>query len=281
MPNYRRNLLKACAALPFAAALPALADEQMDAIRKRGRLLIAVYNHFAPYSDAEKGIDVEIGKAIAAKLGVNSTIIGFKAGEDMSDDLRNMVWKGHYLRGEPADIMMHVPVDKILADANDKVKIFGQYHVETMAMARVASRVPVPAGSAAIALEVFTREKIGVEGETLADDFLLGVLRGRLRENVVHYRSVGEAVQAMRDGAVAAVLAPRGELEGALAGDTRFALDEAKLPELKPGRWPLGVAVRADAPDLASATEKAIDELKKDGTIAAIFKRFGVTRLDA
>lgn len=280
MPNSRRNLLKALATLPLSAtlpAIPAMADEQLDTIRKRGRLLIAVYDKFAPYSEGEKGIDVEIGKALAAKLGLQATIIPFKAGEEMGDDLRNMVWKGHYLRGEPADVMMHVPVDKILANANDKVKIFGQYHIETMAMARVASRVPAPTSSAAVSLEVFTREKIGVEGETLADAFLLGVLRGRLRDNVIHYHSVAEATQAMRDDAVSAVLAPRGELEGALAGDKRFALDEAKLPELTPKRWPLGMAVRADAPDLAAALEKALEDLKKDGTLAAIFKRFGVT----
>lgn len=281
MSNQRRVLLKALGALPLAATLPAFSDEQMETIRKRGRLLVAVYDHFAPYSEGEKGIDAEIGRALANKLGVAATIIPFKAGEEMSDDLRNMVWKGHYLRGEPADVMMHVPVEKRLADDNDKVKIFGQYAVETMAMARVASRVPAPNGSAAVALEVFTREKIGVEGETLADGFLLGVLRGRLRENVMHFKSVREAADAMREGAISAVLAPRGELEGALAGDTRFALDEAKLGELTPRRWPLGMAVRADAPDLAAALEKGLADLKKEGSIAAIFKQFGVTLVES
>ncbi len=281
MSANRRRFLQSIAALPLAAALPALADEQMDAIRKRGILNIAVYNDFAPYSEAEKGIDVELGKALARKLGLQPSIIGFKAGEEMADDLRNMVWKGHYLRGDPADVMMHVPVDKILASANDKVKIFGQYHVETIAMARVASRVPAPNGSAAVALEVFTREKIGVEGETLADSFLLGVLRGRLRDNVMHFRSVREAVKALGEGAIAAVMAPRGELEGALQGETRFALDEANLPEMNPRRWPLGMAVKAEATDLAAALEQALGELKKEGAVAAIFKQFGVTLRDA
>ncbi len=279
MPLHRRRFLHTLAALPLAAALPARADEQYDAIKKRGRLYIAVYNDFAPYSHAEKGIDVEVGKALAKKLGLEPSIVGFKAGEEMNDDLRNMVWKGHYLRGDPADVMLHVPVDKILADANDKVKIFGAYHVETIAMARVASRVPAPTGSAAVALEVFTREKIGVEGESMADSFLLSVLRGRLRENVGHFRSVADAVQALREDKLAAVLASRGELEGALAGDTRFALDTADLPEMTIRRWPVGLAVKAEAGDLAAALETALGELRRDGTIAAIFKKFGVTHL--
>jgi polar amino acid transport system substrate-binding protein len=277
----RRQFLHALAAMPLAAALPALADEPLDAIRTRGRLSIAVYNEFAPYSNAGQGIDVDLGKALAAKLGLAPDIVGFKAGEEMSDDLRNMVWKGHYLRGEAADMMLHVPVDPILAEANDKVRIFGAYHVETIAMARVASRIPAPNGSAAVALEVFTREKIGVEGDTMADSFLSSVLRNRLRDNVVHFRSVADAAKALNEGEVSAVLAPRGELEGALAGSKTFPVEEAKLAEMTVKRWPLGMAVKSEAPDLAAALTQALADLQKDGTVAAIFKRHGVTLLTA
>lgn len=277
MTNKRRHFLRALAALPLSAMLPAMADEPMDVIRQRRRLSIAVYNNFAPYSDVGQGIDVDLGKALAEKLGLVPDIVGFKAGEEMGDDLRNMVWKGHYLRGEPADVMMHVPVDPILARDNDKVRIFGRYHVETMAMARIASRVPAPNGSAAVALEVFTREKIGVEGETLADAFLSSTLHGRLRENVMHFRSVAEAAAALGQGSISAILAPRAELEGALRGETRFAIDEAKLGGLTLKRWPLGMAVKAEATDLAAALERALAELERDGTVAAIFKRHAVT----
>jgi ABC-type amino acid transport substrate-binding protein len=173
--------------------------------------------------------------------------------------------------------MMRVPVDPILAKGNEKVRIFAPYHYEVMGMARVASRVPVPAGSAAIALEVFTREKIGVEGESLADSFLLSVLRGRLKENVVHFRTITEAAKALREDSIAAIMAPRGELEGALAGDTRFVIDEAKLGELNPKGWPVGMAVKAESADLAAALSGALAELQKDGTVAAIFKKHGVT----
>ena len=276
-PFIRRSFLLTLAALLLSSLLPAQADEEMDNIRQRGWLSIAVYDNFQPYSNAEKGIDVDLGKALAAKLGLKAQIVGFKAGEDMSDDLRNMVWKGHYLRGNPADVMMHVPVDPILAKANDKVRIFAPYHHEVMAMARIASRVPAPNGSAAIALEVFTREKIGVEGESLADSFLLSTLRGRLNDNVVHFHSIGEAVKALRDDRLSAVMAPRGEIEGALLGDTRFAVDEVKIGELNPKSWPVGMAVKAEAGDLATALGNALAELQQDGTVSAIFKRHGIT----
>ena len=275
--SIHRRLCLVFASLLLICLSQVRADEQMDKIRKIGRLQVAVYNNFPPYSDGGKGIDVELGQALAAKLGLQAEIIGFMAGEDMSDDLRNMVWKGHYLRGNPADVMMRVPVDAEFAKANDKARIFAPYHNEVMGMARIANRVPAPNGSAAVALEVFTREKIGVEGDTLADAFLGSVLQGRLRSNVVHFRSVREATKALEEGSISAIMAPIGELEGALAGDTRFVIDEAKLGELSPKSWPIGMAVKAESDDLAAALAGALSELQKDGTLAAIFKRHGVT----
>lgn len=273
----RRPFLFALAALLLGSHLPAQADEQLDSIRKRGRLKVAVYNNFPPYSDAGKGIDVELGEALAAKLGLKVEIIGFLAGEDMGDDLRNMVWKGHYLGTQPADVMMHVPVDEHLAKANDKVRIFGPYHREMLMLARNPERIPPLAGSAAVALEIFTREKIGVEIDTLADAFLLGVLNGRLQENVVHFKSVGEAAKALREGRVSAVLAPRAEIEAALGTPGNIVLDRPQFAELRHDHWPLGMAVKAEADDLAEALSRAVEELRRDGTLGSIFKKYGVS----
>lgn len=279
MKNNRRLWLKALAASPLLAVLPALADELAD-IRQRGRLRIAVYNDFPPYATSGgQGIDADIGRALAAKLGLTPEIVGFKADEDMSDDLRNMVWKGHYLGTKPADVMLHVPVDENLARANDKVRIFGAYHRESLALARNPQRVPALAGSAAVALEIFTREKIGVETATLSDSFLLGVLNGRLRENVVHFHDVGKAVGGLVDGQVSAVLAPRAEIEAALAGQGSFVIDTPKFAELKINSWPLGMAVKVEEAALAEALAGAMADLKRDGSIAAIFKQHGISYL--
>lgn len=276
MKTDRRLWLKALASLPLVAALPALAGD-LEAIRQRGRLRVAVYNDFMPYSKAGKGIDVELARAIAGKLGLSPEIVGFNADEDMNDDLRNMVWKGHYLGTQPADLMMHVPVDAHLARANDKVRIFGAYHREALGVARDPARIQALSGSAAVALEIFTREKIGVETATLADSFLLGVLNGRLRENVVHFRNVGEAAKALERGEVAAVLAPRAELEAALAGQSKLPVEPAALAELKVGGWPLGMAVKVEEVALADAIAAALADLKREGVVADIFRRNGIT----
>lgn len=285
MKNDRRRVLKALAAMPLVSVLPASANgaNALETVRQRGRLRVAVYNDFPPYSMAGgKGIDADVARALASRLGLSAEIVGYNADEDMNDDLRNMVWKGHYLGTQPSDVMMHVPVDEHLAKANDKVRIFGAYHRETLAMARNPERVPAPpVGSAAMALEVFTRESIGVETASLADAFLLTALNGRLRENVVHFKTVAEAARGLTEGKVAAVLAPRAELEIALAGKPQIVIDQTRVSELKVEGWPLGMAVKVEEQALADAIAAALADLKRDGSIAAIFKRYGVSYLPA
>ena len=135
----------------------------------------------------------------------------------------------------------------------------------------------MPSGSAAVALEIFTREKIGVETTSLGDSFLLSVLNGRLRENVVHFKTVSLAAQAMVEGKVSAVLAQRAELEAALQGQSKMVIDTPHLPELKMDGWALGMAVKVEDQSLAEAIGAALAELKNDGSIAAIFKRHGIS----
>lgn len=274
------RLLAATAVLLLSLAGLARADDSSamaDELQQKGQLRIAVYNDFPPYSYQGKGIDVDLAAAIAAKLGLQPNLAWFNAGEEMGDDLRNMVWKGHYLGTRPADVMMHVPVDQRLAEANDKVSIFGAYHSESLAVARIPTRVPAINGSAAVALEIFTREKVGVERGTLSDAFLLGALNGRLRDNVIHYNSVELAAKGLQKGETAAVMAPRAELEAALAKDGKFVIGPVKMPELRVDNWALGMAVKADHPQLAKAIGKALAELQTDGTVGKIFARYGIT----
>lgn len=266
----------AAAVLALASVAAAAAAGPVETMTP-GRLRIAVYNDFAPYSGGGKGIDEAIGKELAQRLGLQPEVVEFTADEDMNDDLRNMVWKGHYLGARPADVMLHVPVDPHLADRNDQVRIFGPYHLETMAVIRDPARVPPTTGSAARALEVFTREKIGVETASLADDFLLQVLNGRLRDNVVHFRSVAGAVAALEAGEVAAVMATRAEIEGAAKPGNRFEIGAVTMPELRIQGWPLGMAVKAEAEELAAALGQAMQDIQRDGTLEQIFKRHGVT----
>ncbi|HET9700242.1 MAG TPA: transporter substrate-binding domain-containing protein [Burkholderiales bacterium] len=259
----------------MAVALPAGADE-LEAIRAKGEIRVAVYNDFPPYSAAGKGIDVELARAIAGKLGLRVDLVWFNADENMDDDLRNMVWKGHYLGGRTAHLMMHVPVDPLLQENNDKVRILAPYHREQLAFARNTLRIPNLSGMAG--LEAFTREKVGVETATLADDFLMGAFGGRIRDNVVHFKSLPEAATALKAGQVSAIMGPFGELEGAVGrGAPNISIQPFRPSGLAVSSWNVGVAVKQENPDLAAAVERAIGALNEDGTLQRIFASGGVT----
>lgn len=272
----RRRFLCAAGALMATALLPARAAAQLE-VQQPGALRIAVYADYPPYSAAGKGIDVAIGRALAEHLGLQPQVVEFVADEDMSDDLRNMVWRGHYLGTKPADVMLHVPVDRAFAAQNEQVRIFGPYHLETMAMVRDTARVPAPAGSAAVTFEAFTQEKIGAELDSHASDFLLHVLNGRLRENVVHFPTIAAAIAAMKRGEISAVLGTRTALEAAAGEASGWALDALSIPEMRVSSWPLGMAVKADHPQLAAALATALQELQRSGELSRIFAAHGLT----
>ncbi|AWI81788.1 ABC transporter substrate-binding protein [Parazoarcus communis] len=277
MKNERRHFLLSAGAMLVAAALPAHAAAAELELQQPGALRIAVYANYPPWSDKGQGIDIALGRALAARLGLRAEFAEFPADEDMSDDLRNMVWKGHYLGMRPGDVMLHVPVDRNFAANNDKVAIFAPYHLETMAIARNSARIPAIAGSAANAFEVFTRERIGAELDTHGSDFMLHVLNGRLRDQVTHYRSIPFAAAGLKAGEVAAVIGTRTELEVAFKDAPGVAIDSLQMPELRVTGWPLGMAVKADHPALAAALGDALAELQRSGELGRIFSENGST----
>ena len=266
----RAALIVLCAAILTPAA--ALTDG-LETVQTKGVLRVAVYRSFAPFSNDGKGIDADLARALAAKLGVKPDVAAFEAGEELSDDLRNMVWKGHYLAGAAGDVMLHVPVDAKLAKENPQVRIVAPYYREQMAVLRNVNAVPRLVG-----LEAFTRVKIGVESDSLAQGYLLGALGGRFAANVVQFKTMELAVEAMKSGTVSAVLGSQTQIEaaaGTLPGN--FELTPFKGVGLPVDAWDLGIAVKRDDAQLAAALEQAVQELMADGTLAQMFAREGVT----
>ena len=253
------------------------ADEEPNALQlvhERGALTVAVYRDFPPFSYRNDkgrvvGIDVDIARAIAARLGVAAVIRAVGADESMEDDLRNNVWKGHYLGGGVADVMLHVPYDDAFAEENDRVIILAPYYREQIVIA-------TPDGSSAAPLELFTREKVGVELDTLADFYLLSARGGKIRDQVVHYRSVGEAVEALKSGELAGVAGPRAEVEFAL-GEQREGFVIGAMPGLRRDGWELGAAVKQGNDELARSIAASMQTLREEGAIADIFARYQAT----
>jgi ABC-type amino acid transport substrate-binding protein len=253
---------------PFAAAQDVSA---LTKIQQSGVLKVALYRNFEPFSNDGKGIDVDLAEALAAKLGVKISPLWFEADENMEDDLRNMVWKGHYMGYGPADVMMHAPVDREYMSKVEQVKFFAPYHRERYAVARQLDKLPTLDN-----FEAFEKLNLGVEGDTLAATVMLSADSGRYRNTMKIFKTAGEAVAALKAGEVAAVMAQQGELEGGLKGDARFAIDVPPHPILQKRQWALGLAVKAKSEDLAQALQAAINELMADGTLKKIMLRYGV-----
>lgn len=268
------TLRAACLAVSIActtllAAAPARADWQK--IQQSGHLKVAVYNDFLPFSDKGAGIDVDLAGALSAKLGLKLSLLPFPAGESMDDDLRNMVWKGHYLGYGPADVMLHVPVDNRLMAENDKVQIFAPYHVETVRLVRSAKTVPAFDG-----IDALAGKKIGVEKVSIAAMVMLGEGNGKFRDNVRIFATATEAVEALKAGQLDAVLANRSEIESVMKGDAAFPLNEVAFQRLPRSGWAIGMAVRKDDIEIAKKLQAAINEMAANGELKAIFAKYGV-----
>ncbi len=260
------TLCFACASLGANAA-PA----EQEKLAQSAILKVAVYNDLAPFSVNGGGIDIDLAHALAAKLGLKLTLLPFNAGDDLSEDLRNMVWKGHYLGYGPADVLLHVPVDRRLMAANDKVQIFAPYYNETVRLVRSVKTVPEFDG-----LDSLAGKKIGAEKTSIAAMVLLGAENGKFRDDVKIYPSAIDALEKLKTGELDAVLATRSEIESVFKGSPEFPLEEVAFPRLPRQGWVVGMAVKKDELELAKQLQAATNELFASGEMAKIFAKYGV-----
>jgi len=245
-------------------------------VKEKGYLRVAVYKNYAPFSFRDKGqlkgIEVELGKLLAKKLGVDPIIWAIGADENMEDDLRNTIWKGHYLGGGTADVMLHAPINKTFSEANDKVIFSNPYFKEETIAVRHNTRSSIDL------VKDFTNHKIGVELDTLPDFYLVGTMGGRFRSNVTHYSTVEEAVRALKEGEVRSVVAPRSQIESALGVNTdEYVFTPVSMPLSYQSTWNVGMAVKEGRQSLVDKLTIAINELKKSGELSALFKKYNTS----
>ena len=270
--SQRRRFLLAGAGLTLTG-LPAWADgdEVWAGVKKSGLLRVAFYKDFAPFSNEGKGSDVDIAAALAARMGMKMSPMFFDADENMGDDLRNMVWKGHYMGYGPADMMMHAPVDREYMARQDKVEFIAPYHRERYAVAYDRRRV-----DNLETMAPFEKLPCGVVVDTLPDSLMLSADGGRYRSQLKHYKTLTEAMAALRSGEVAGVMALQGELEGAVAGDANFPVGPAPIALLNTRQWPVGIAIRKGEQQLGRAIMEAMNALVADGEIERIMARHNI-----
>jgi ABC-type amino acid transport substrate-binding protein len=265
------GLLGSAAGATFLAAPAAAAT--LVKVRERGSLIVGIYEDMPPFHVKGQGIDIDIAAALAEALQVKLSLLPFNADENMNDDLRNMVWKGHYLGYGPADVLMHVPVDKPLMDATPQVSIFAPYYRERVVIARNLAQLPQ-----LDTLKPLQTQLVAVPGQSLAGWLMLGADGGAYREQLrTQWKDGTEAARALQRGEVAAAVGLASEVESVLGGDARFAITPLPVPRAPREGWAAGLAVKKDAPDLAQALQAAMQQLGQNGRLKEIFARHNVS----
>lgn len=266
----RRGILRALSAGPLSATLPDLLQATpLAKVKARGSLVVGLYKDLPPFHADGAGIEVELGRALAESLGVRFSPLPFPADENMNDDLRNMVWKGHFLGYGPADVLLHVPVDRPLMEANPQVSVFAPYWRERVVIARALDRLPT-----LDTLAELRGQPVAVPGQSLAGWLLIGADGGAYREQLrTQWKDGTQAARALQRGEVVAAAGLASELHAVLRGDTRYAIDALPLPRAPRDGWAVGMAVKRDATELAQALQGAVNELAASGRMAEIFAR--------
>ncbi|KWT96773.1 MULTISPECIES: transporter substrate-binding domain-containing protein [unclassified Variovorax] len=265
--------LGAAGAAAGMAGLPLRAEATpLERVRERGTLTVGIYQDMPPFHAGGKGIDVELAQALAESLGVRLSLLPFHADENMADDLRHMVWRGHYLGYGPADVLLHVPVDRPLMDANPQVTILAPYCRDRVAIARRLDRVP-----RLDTLSQLADGRVAVPGQSLAGWLLIGADNGAYRNQLItQWKDGTEATRALLRDEVVAAAGLASELESVLRGDTRFEIAPLPSPRAPRDGWAVGMAVKRASTELAQALQRAVNEMAASGRLAQIFERGNV-----
>ena len=256
-----------------------------DDIIESNEIVIAVYSDFQPFSylenGKEKGIDVDLAHIIAKKLGVKLRLRWMTADENVDDDLRNNLWKGHYLNRTVADLMLRVPYDKdysLLRDdigelVHQHVHMFAPFHTESWQVVFNSKKI-----DSVETMAVFQYHDIGVEVDSIPQFYLTSAFRGRMRDRAKQYPSISEAISAMTESKVDAVMGLTSQIshyQGKLS-KINYPLAKNAFPMIGRQQWDIGMAVKADYRQLGYAVADIVENMIKTGDVEKIFANYDV-----
>jgi len=273
----RRSLLGGIAGLAGALAMPGpLLAAPLEKVKALGTLRVGLYADNRPWSwdDGGKpaGIDADLARALAEGFGVRADIALFLADEELSDDLRNVVWRGGLLGFQACDVMLHVPFDRQLMAAEDNVTFLAPYYRESFGAAcgEEADCEAMPVR--------WKGRKIAAEIDSIPDFYLLGHAGGVLAKDVAHVPTGYAAVASVGRGEAEVAVATSAQIEAAMHDAPGSAIRRRKgfLPAMLSPGWDIGIAVKENSRTLGFAIEEQIAAMTADGRLKAIFAHHGV-----
>ena len=222
-----------------------------------GKLTMATNATFPPYemttdSGEIEGIDVDTAKAIAEKLGLELQI------DDMEFDAALLSVQ----QGKADIVMAGVTVTD---ERKEQVNFSDSY-------ATGVQVVIVKEGSAIQSPDdITTSSKIGVQQDTTGDLYASDTPEkgGWGEAAVTRYKSGADAVQALQTGKLDCVIIDKEPAKSFVAANSGL-----KILDTEYTNEDYAIAVGKNNTELLEKINKALDELKKDGTIDKIVSKY-------
>jgi polar amino acid transport system substrate-binding protein len=243
------------AAVLTTACTGSKADNSLDRVKKAGKLVVAVDTTYPPmeFVDGAQtvGFDVDLAKAVAAKLGVKA-------------EFQSIDWDGIIpgLLGKRYDVIMY---SMNITDERSKQVNF----VEYVQM----SQVFVSKKSVNVATEKDLSGKVVVvQAETTSDEWVNKVKNETVKDikEIRSFKGATDAFQEVKNGRgdVIVIDEPVGLYYAKKDAATFTVTGRALAPE------PVGAAIRKEDNQLKDAIAKAIADLKADGTFKQISEQW-------
>lgn len=219
-------------------------------------LVMATNAAFPPYEykDGEKfaGIDVELAQAIADKLGMKLEIQDVEFGSIVGG-----VESGKF------DIGMAGMT--VTEDRKKQVNFSDSYaNGVQVVIVKADSAIQSPA-------DITSANKIGVQQDTIGDIYASDTPEngGYGEEAVVRYKTGADAVQALVSGKVDCVIIDKEPAKSFVQAN-----EGLKILDTEYTNEDYAIAINKSNTDLLDKINKALDELKKDGTVDKIVNKY-------
>ena len=240
-----------------SASGSASASTEMKLV-KEGKLLIATSPDFPPFENLENGemvgLDIEIGKAVAEKLGLEPEFVSLQF-----DSILTAV-----AAGTQADVgISGLTVDPERAKTVD---FSDSYYVDDLSVAVMKNNADITADNADEALNkegVVIAVQSGTSGETY-------VKENYPKATVQPYGNSTDAFAALQSGQANAVCTNKAVVERMLAN----AYTDAQVVKSIATGEEYAVAVAQENKALTAAINKALEELQADGTIDDLVAKY-------
>lgn len=254
-----KKILAVVLAVLMACAVFAACSKNTDnGNEKKGTLVMATNATFPPYEykdgDSFAGIDVEIAEKIAEKLGMTLEIQDVEFGSIIGG-----VQTGKFDMG-----MAGMTVTD---ERKESVNFTNTY-------AKAKQVVIVKSDSSIASLDNLKGDgsmKYGVQQDTTGDIYASDTIEngGYGEENVIRYKTGNDAVQALVNGKVDAVIIDNEPAKSFVAANEGLTiLDGAWVEE------EYAIAIAKDNTELLDKVNTALEELIADGTVQSIIDKY-------